>query len=365
MLDTRYGLHDSQSKKEEPIQVVLLALPHCAASSVHGILDILTTANYCHSLNVGRGAPALFNLQVVTPDDEPVRAYNGAMIVPTVTMAGLRPDILIIASAVEAVTTPVFLDKHLLMLKDIYEWIRHLYAEGTLMASACTGNFLLAEAGLLEGKTVTTHWRAAEHFRHRYPDIHLQIDKILIDNGDVICAGGATAYIDMCFHLIERFAGQSLASACSKLHVFDIHRDQQAPYMMFTGFKSHKDERIKQAQEWMEQNYADQFSVDDIADRVGLGARTFKRRFKEATGETPISYLQQVRIEAVKNLLETTIKSFNEIIWEVGYEDISSFRRLFKRETGCTMEQYRKRFSYVVPSPQSGRLVRPEVAAIH
>ncbi|WP_020409037.1 GlxA family transcriptional regulator [Hahella ganghwensis] len=351
-----------RARKDGSMKVALLALPHCAASSVHGILDILTTANYCHSLNVGRDAALLFDLQVVTPTDQAVKAYNGSLVMPTQLRAETEPDMVIIASAVEAVSAPTYLDKQLSQLNDIFQWLNRLHDQGAVLASACTGNFLLAEAGLLEGKTVTTHWRAAEYFRQRYPDIHLQIDKILIDNGDVICAGGATSFIDMSFHIIERFAGQSLASACSKLHVFDSHREQQAPYMIFTGFKSHKDDRIKQAQDWMEQNYSGQFSVDDIADRVGLGARTFKRRFKEATGETPIGYLQQVRIEAVKNLLETTIKSFNEIIWEVGYEDISSFRRLFKRETGCTMEQYRKRFSYVVPSPQSGRLPRPEMA---
>ncbi len=347
------------------MEVVLLALPHCAASSVHGILDILTTANYCHALTVGREAQKIFNMQVVTIDDQPVHAYNGSAIQPTISINDARPDIVITASAIEAISSANVLSQHLEALQAVYAQLRDWYNSGVLLASACTGTFLLAEAGLLEGKTVTTHWRAAEQFRRRYPDIHLEADKLLIDNGDIISAGGATAFIELCFHIIERFESQAIASAVSKLHVFDGRREQQAPYVMFSGFKSHKDERVKHAQEWMEQNYAGQFAMDDVAARVGLGARTFKRRFKEATGETPIGYLQQVRIEAVKHLLETTLQSFNEIIWKVGYEDISSFRRLFKRDTGCTMEQYRRRFSYSVPSPMEGRLphVSPQHAA--
>ena len=343
------------------MEVVLLAVPHCAASSIHGILDILTTANYCHALTAGREAPKLFHLNVVTVDDQPVQAYNGSAIQPTISISEVHPDIVITASAIEAVTSPRVLQQHLETQQNMYAQLKNWHGDGVILASACTGTFLLAEAGLLGDKTVTTHWRAAEHFRLRYPDIHLEADKILIDNGDIISAGGATAFIELCFHLIERFASQAIASAVSKLHVFDGRREQQAPYMMFSGFKSHKDERVKRAQEWMEQNYASQFSMDDVADRVGLGARTFKRRFKEATGENPIGYLQQVRIEAVKHLLETTMQAFNEIIWKVGYEDISSFRRLFKRATGCTMEQYRRRFSYSVPSPVEGRMppIRP------
>ncbi|MEX0603119.1 MAG: AraC family transcriptional regulator [Marinobacter sp.] len=128
---------------------------------------------------------------------------------------------------------------------------------------------------------------------------------------------------------------------------------------MFNGSKSHKDERIKRAQEWIELHHGSHISIDEIAETVGLGARTFKRRFKEATGETPIGYLQQVRVEKVKTLLETTITSFSEIIWQAGYEDVSSFRRLFKREAGCTMEQYRRRFSYSVPTEISLALAEP------
>ncbi|AZZ90295.1 helix-turn-helix domain-containing protein [Hahella sp. KA22] len=335
------------------MKIVLLALPHCAAASVHGILDIFTTANYCHARLSGaagkRPLEPYFNIKVVTQNDQPVIAYNGMAIAPNAAFEEAEPDLIIVASAIEAITAGAALPEHLAQFHEAYEWLRRHTERGAVVASACTGSFVLAEAGLLEGKTVTTHWRAAEHFRQRYPEIRLDIDRLLIDSGDIICAGGATAYIDLSFHLIERFAGQGLATAVSKLHLFDSKRQQQTPYITFYGYKSHKDNAVKKAQEWMESHYAEHFSVDDVAALAGLGGRTFKRRFKEATGENPINYLQQLRVEAVKHQLETTLKSSNEIIWEVGYEDISSFRRLFKRATGCTMEQYRKRFSYVTP----------------
>lgn len=331
------------------MEVAVLALPYCAAASVHGMLDILTTANYCHGLTTSRETPPLFNLHVITPDDSPVRAYNGSNIVPTIRRTELQPDLLIAASAIESIAEASFLDQHLASQATVQSWLRVLFEEDVIMATACTGSFLLAEAGLLTDKTVTTHWRSADHFRRRYPHIHLEADKMLIDNGNIISAGGATGFIDLAFHIIGRFGSPALASACAKLHVFDSNRENQTPYRMFNGSKTHKDERIKLAQEWLEQHHASVISIDEIADIAGLGARTFKRRFKAATGETPIGYLQQVRIEAVKDMLETTLKCFSAIIWEAGYEDVSSFRRLFKRETGCTMEQYRRRFSYTVP----------------
>jgi transcriptional regulator GlxA family with amidase domain len=196
----------------------------------------------------------------------------------------------------------------------------------------------------------TTHWRAAPMFRDRYPDIRLDENQLVVDNGQIICAGGATAFVDLCLYLVERFASPSVALACSKMLVMDGRRQEQTPYMAFYSKKAHQDDAIRKAQGWLEAHYADPVTIDEVASVAGLGTRTFKRRFKEATGETPISYLQHLRIEAAKHLLESSREQTARIIWSVGYEDASSFRRLFKRTAGCTMEQYRKRFSYVSPA---------------
>ena len=148
---------------------------------------------------------------------------------------------------------------------------------------------------------------------------------------------------------MERFSSPAVALACSKMLVLDGRRAEQTPYMAFYSQKAHQDDAIRKAQSWLEQHYADALTIDEVAAVAGLGTRTFKRRFKEATGETPIGYLQHLRIEAAKHLLESSREQTARIIWSVGYEDASSFRRLFKRTVGCTMEQYRKRFSYVSP----------------
>lgn len=170
----------------------------------------------------------------------------------------------------------------------------------------------------------------------------------------MICAGGATAFSDLCLYLVERLASPAIALACSKLLVLDNRRLEQTPYMSLYGHKTHQDKAIHKAQAWMEQHYADAVVIDEVADIAGLGTRTFKRRFRDATGEAPLNYLQQLRVEAAKHLLESSIDQTAQIIWQVGYEDASSFRRLFKRTVGCTMEQYRKRFSYVVPVTSAG-----------
>lgn len=330
------------------IQVAVVALPNCHASGVHGVMDFFATANYCARLPGQRGEP-LFECQLVTLDDQPVRGYSGALVSPSCKRASLQPDLIVLGSGVEAVASPFHLERNLRELAPLYDWLRAAFADGALIASVCTGSFVLAEAGLLDGQVATTHWRAAGLFRQRYPQLRLEEGELLVDNGRVICAGGATAYTELCLHLVERLASPALALACSKLLVLDNRRSEQTPYMSFFGHKAHKDAAVKKAQTWLEQHYAGPVAIDEVAAVAGLGNRTFKRRFKDATGETPLSYLQQLRVEAAKHLLESSREQTSQIIWQVGYEDASSFRRLFKRTVGCTMEQYRRRFSYVAP----------------
>lgn len=335
------------------IRVAIVALPRCHASGVHGVLDFLTVANYC-------GAPSktaqpnsgdrLFDCQIVTVDDQPVRGYSGAIVTPTIRRSEFRPDLVVVGSSVEAAVGAEHIDRTLAPAKPLHDWLRQAKERGAVIASVCTGSFVLAEAGLLDDQVATTHWRSAPLFRARYPDIRLDEDQLIVDNGQVICAGGATAFVDLCAYLVEKFASPSVALACSKMLVMDGRRQEQTPYMSFYSKKAHQDDAIRKAQQWLEAHYADPVTIDEVAAVANLGTRTFKRRFKEATGETAIGYLQHLRIEAAKHLLESSREQTARIIWQVGYEDASSFRRLFKRTAGCTMEQYRKRFSYVSPA---------------
>ena len=328
--------------------IAIIALPNCHASGVHGVMDFFTVANFCGRAPVGHSEP-LFNCQVVTVDDEPVRGYSGAVVTPTIQRGSFQADLIVVGSSVEAAVGAERLERTLAPSKPLYGWLREALGRGAVLASVCTGSFVLAEAGLLEDQVATTHWRAAPLFRSRYPHLRLEEDQLLVDNGQIICAGGATAFVDLCIYLVERFASPAVALACSKMLVLDGRRMEQTPYMAFYSRKAHQDDAIRKAQTWLEQHYADGLTIDEVAAVAGLGTRTFKRRFKEATGETPIGYLQHLRIEAAKHLLESSREQTARIIWSVGYEDASSFRRLFKRTVGCTMEQYRKRFSYVSP----------------
>lgn len=328
--------------------IAIVALPNCHASGVHGVMDFFTVANFCGRAPVGHSEP-LFNCQVVTVDNEPVRGYSGAVVTPTIRRGDFRADLIVVGSSVEAAVGAEHLERTLAPAKPLYGWLREALDREAVIASVCTGSFVLAEAGLLDDQVATTHWRAAPLFRNRYPHLRLEEDQLLVDNGQIICAGGATAFVDLCIYLVERFASPAVALACSKMLVLDGRRTEQTPYMAFYSQKAHQDDAIRKAQSWLERHYADSITIDEVAAVAGLGTRTFKRRFKEATGETPIGYLQHLRIEAAKHLLESSREQTARIIWSVGYEDASSFRRLFKRTVGCTMEQYRKRFSYVSP----------------
>lgn len=333
------------------IRVAIVAQPYCHASGVHGVMDFFATANYCGRKSSGM---PLFDCQIVTADDLPVRGYSGALVTPTAERGASQPDVIVIGSALEAVVVTHYVEHSLDQARPLFGWLQDAADRGVTLASVCTGSFVLAEAGLLDGLAATTHWRAAALFRQWYPAVRLEADQLLVDNGQVICAGGATAFSDLCLYLVERLASPAIALACSKLLVLDNRRLEQTPYMSFYGHKAHQDKAIHKAQAWLEAHYADAIAIDDVAAVAGLGTRTFKRRFRDATGEAPINYLQQLRVEAAKHLLESSSEQTAQIIWQVGYEDASSFRRLFKRMVGCTMEQYRKRFSYVVPVSSTG-----------
>lgn len=334
-------------------RIAIVALPFCHGSGVIGVMDFFAAANFCDRA-ANRSAPR-FDCQIVTVDNEPVHSYSGIAIAPTVRWQDYPADVIIVGSAMEAVLGDRHIDTALSQSRPLHAWLQAAIDRGAIVASVCTGSFVLAEAGLLDQQVATTHWRAAPAFRRRYPTLRLESDQLLVDNGQIICAGGATSFVDLCLYLVERLGSPALAMACSKLLILDARRSEQTPYMSFYGSRAHQDEVIGDIQGWLEQHYADAIHIDDLAERAHLGPRTFKRRFKEATGETPLSYLQHLRIEAAKHGLESSRRQTAQIIWDVGYEDASSFRRLFKRNVGCTMEEYRRRFSYVTP-----RRSRPE-----
>jgi transcriptional regulator GlxA family with amidase domain len=229
--------------------------------------------------------------------------------------------------------------------KQLIVWLKQQAERGAVIASACSGAFLLAETGLLKGREATTHWQLADRFRRRYPKVQLQIDRLLIDGEDYLCAGGTSAHQDLALYLIEKFGSKALAKACARMMLIDNSKRDQAPFVSFRGSKSHGDQSILKVQQWLDKNFRGKVVVKELARMSGLNERTFLRRFRKGTGEAPLEYVQRMRIEQAKQLLAGSEQQLDQITRSVGYEDVSSFRRLFKQIVGMSPTVYRQRFT--------------------
>lgn len=224
-------------------------------------------------------------------------------------------------------------------------WIIKQYSLGAEVVSLCIGAFILASTGLLNGKSCTTHWLAAEEFRNMYPDVVLMPYKVLTDEAGIYTSGGAYSSLNLILYLVEKFAGRDMALRSSKIFEIDIDRNSQSPFIMFHGQKEHEDEVIRQAQEFIEKNFQEKITVDQLADMFTLGRRNLERRFKKATSNTVVEYIQRVKIEAAKQNLESSRENVNEVMYKVGYSDPKAFRITFKKITGLSPVQYRSKYN--------------------
>jgi transcriptional regulator GlxA family with amidase domain len=229
--------------------------------------------------------------------------------------------------------------------KEFIPWIIEQYKNGAEIASFCIGSFFLAATGLLEGKRCTTHWRFANDFRKMYPEANLLDDKIMTEDTGIYTSGGAYSYLNLLLYLIEKFAGREVAVLISKSFMIDIDRDSQSPFIMFRGQKEHEDMQIKKAQEFIESNYQDKITVEQLASMLALSRRNLERRFKKATANTVVEYIQRVKIEAAKMSLESSMENVSEIMYKVGYTDTKAFRTTFKKITGLSPIQYRNKYN--------------------
>lgn len=224
-------------------------------------------------------------------------------------------------------------------------WIVKQHALGAEVASLCIGAFLLASTGLLNGKKCSTHWIYANEFRTMFPEITLVDDKIITEEDGLYSSGGATSYFNLLVYLIEKYAGREMAILIAKFFAIEIDRKSQSPFIMFSGQKKHEDEPIRMAQEFIEKNVTERISVEELAVKFAIGRRHFERRFKKATNNTPVEYIQRVKIEAAKKHLENTRKNVNEVMYEVGYSDTKAFRTVFKKITGLSPIDYKNKYN--------------------
>ena len=228
--------------------------------------------------------------------------------------------------------------------REFLPWITKQYQAGAEVASLCIGAFILAATGLLNGKRCSTHWIYANEFREMFPEITLVDDKIITEEDGLYSSGGASSYWNLLLYLIEKYAGREMAIRASKFFAIEIDRKSQSPFIMFNGQKKHEDMPIKEAQEFIEQNVTEKISVEDLALKFAIGRRHFERRFKKATNNTPVEYIQRVKIEAAKKHLESSPKNVSEVMYDVGYSDMKAFRSVFKKITGLSPIDYKNKY---------------------
>ncbi len=229
--------------------------------------------------------------------------------------------------------------------KNLVPWIMEQYANGAEVASLCVGAFLLAATGLLNGKKCSTHWGFQNEFREMYPEVQVAEGSIITEEHRIYSSGGANSYWNLLLHLVEKYTDRHTAVLASKYFAIDIDRYSQTAFAMFKGQKNHSDAAVKEAQEFIEKNFAERILVDELACRVAVGRRSFERRFKQATNNTVLEYIQRIKMEAAKHNFETNRKNINEVMFDVGYSDTKAFRTTFKKVTGLTPVEYRNKYN--------------------
>ncbi len=310
------------------------------AASVGCIEGSYIGFNRANEVLAGVGRAPLFELKLFGLTPEPQTYDRFISIRPDLTIQDPYDADLVIIPAVNGDWNEV-----IELNREFFPWIVAQYKHGAEVASLCVGAFLLASTGLLEGKKCATHWLSQNDFRKMFPDVHLISEKIITDERGIYSSGGANSFWNLIIYLIEKYAGRDVAITCAKIYEIEIDRDTQSPFIMFRGQKDHEDEPIKEVQSFIESNFAKKITVEELAERSAMGRRTFERRFKKATSNTVVEYLQRVKIEAAKKSLEHNRKQVAEVMYDVGYTDTKAFRTTFKKITGLSPVDYRNKYA--------------------
>jgi transcriptional regulator GlxA family with amidase domain len=327
--------------------IVLLAAPETSASVLYGLYDVLLSVGAVYP-DIVAGAPgkALLDVRIVSADGRPFRCIGNIPVEPHGAIDDLvEPDAVIVCD----------------MYTSIYDvpkgrypreavWLRQMHSDGALITSVCSGSLLLAAAGLLNGHEATAHWAYRDMFQRHYPKVSFRSESVLClaaEDDHIVTAGGVSAWHDLAVYLIARFCGYRHAIETAKVFLISGHSEGQSPYSVMTRPMESADGPISDCQAWIADNYATTKPVEQMVERSGLNTRTFSRRFRAATGLSPIEFVQAIRIEEAKQMLETDALSTEEVGASVGYEDPASFRRVFKRNVGQSPAAYRKKFQRI------------------
>jgi transcriptional regulator GlxA family with amidase domain len=320
--------------------VALVALPDAVVSTLAGIYDVM---NARALMGLADGQKSAFDVEIVGEAEGALQLASGVPIhvqrsIDTIDASDIVivPSVLLRRAGWQQGRYPRLVD-----------WLRRMHAQGTVLCSACSGVFLLAETGLFDGKDATVHFGYAHDFAALYPAVTIHPERVLVISGlreELVSSGASATWHDMVLYLIARYAGATTAQEVARMFALQWHQDGLAPYISFEGKSDHGDAEIQGAQRWLSTNFSIATPVEEMIRQSQLSERTFKRRFTAATGLAPIAYVQRLRIEDAKRRLERTDASVDDICWRVGYEDAAFFRRLFKRITGLAPGAYRKRF---------------------
>jgi transcriptional regulator GlxA family with amidase domain len=304
---------------------------------IAGAYEIFAFANM-HWKETGK--KELFKIELAGVSKK-VDFSNGLLTLkPHINISGIPKTHLIIVPAFNYTYKKVVTENKLLTT-----WIEKQYKRGAEVASICTGAFMLASAGLLDGKVCSTHWEAENHFRALFPKVNLKTEKLITDEKGVYTNGGGYSFLNLMIYLVEKYYDRETAIYCAKVFQIEIDRQSQSAFTIFTGQKQHGDKMVSEAQAYIETNLHKKISVEDLSSRFSVGRRNFDRRFIKATGNTPIEYLQRVKIESAKKAFETSRKTINQVMYEVGYSDVKAFREVFRKITGMVPLEYRAKYN--------------------
>jgi transcriptional regulator GlxA family with amidase domain len=320
-------------------EITVLLLDQMFSSTAIGPMEVFRHAGSLWNILIGTQMTPRFRVTTASADGRPVSCDGGIQIRPNVALRDVGKTDLIFVP-----TTGLSVDDVLERNAPIVPWLKRRSGRGVAVASVCSGVGLVAAAGLLDGKRATTHWGLAERFRQKYPRVNWMPELMVTEDRGFYCGGGVNASLDLSMYLVERFCGHEIAMQTAKALLIETPRAWQAGFAIVPLKTDHSDDAIAGAQEWMHKNFARAFPLEDPARRVGMSVRNFVRRFKQATGDSPLSYLQKLRVAAAKRMLESNYRTMQEISDAVGYQDIAFFRALFQRHTGVSPSAYRERF---------------------
>lgn len=335
------------SSTRNPVEVLILAVPETAGSALYGMVDVLSAAgNIWQNLVNTEPEQTLFRVRVVGNTREAFTCGNSIPVAPDCSIGDdLKPAILILPELWLGPNESIHG-----RYPELMDWIRHKYKEGTTLYSACSGAVMLAETGLLDGCEATSHWGYQDLFRNQYPKVrfHPEPNLVFADaEGRIVTAGGTTSWHDLAIHIISRHGSPGEALRIAKVYLLKWHGEGQLPYASLVRKTLHADSVVRTCEQWLGKHFHESDAIKQVVELASIPERTLKRRFKAAAGVTLIEYLQNLRIEEAKRLLESGQMPVDEISVEAGYEDPSFFRRLFKRSTGLTPSQYRRLFKPV------------------